>query len=103
MRAVDLALYADALAAEASSLAAQLERARGHLRRAAIEREARQALGGEDVARLEALGILVPTDLGEQRARIASLAQSLSALEQLQAWVESRLFCAREEGYALTE
>ncbi len=103
MRAVDLALYADSLAAEASSLAAQLERGRAQLRRAAIEREAKQSLGGEDVARLEALGILVPTDLGEQRARIELLAESLAALEQLQAWVESRLFCAREEGYAMSE
>ena len=58
MRSVDLALFADELAARAATLAAQLERARGRLRQAAIEREARRALEETSVARLESLGIL---------------------------------------------
>jgi predicted transcriptional regulator len=56
VRSIDLALYADELAARAATLAAQLERARCRLRQEAIEREARRALGEGSVARLEASG-----------------------------------------------
>lgn len=98
MRAVDLALYADALAAKASALAAQLERGRDALRQATIEREARRSLGAETVERLERLGVLRSVDSRAQRADIAQLAADLAALEELQAWVEAKLFAAQEDG-----
>ena len=97
MRSVDLALYADALAARASALAAQLERARGRVRRAAIEREARRELGEETVARLEKAGVLTGAGVRDQRAEMAAVAAELRALQELQAWVERRLFEARAE------
>jgi hypothetical protein len=96
MRAVDLALYADELAARASTLAAQLERARGRLRQAAIEREARRALDDALVARLEALGFLRAVDTKTARAEVVELASAVAAVEELQAWVERRLYAARE-------
>jgi hypothetical protein len=97
MRSVDLALFADELAARAATLAAQLGRARGRLRHAAIEREARRALDETSVARLESLGILRIDDPGEIRSEIQELARSLEAVEELQAWVERRLFEAAED------
>ena len=103
MRAVDLALYADTLAAEAAALAARLERSRGRLRQAAIERDARSALDEATVARLEESGLLARAGVGPERAEVAELANALAALEELQAWVEERLFAAREEGYAMSE
>jgi hypothetical protein len=81
VRSVDLALYADELAARAATLAAQLERARCRLRQKAIEREARRALGEGSVARLEALEIREP----------------VAVVEELQAWVEERLANVQEE------
>ena len=63
MRSIDLALYADALAARSATLAAQLERARDRLRQAAIERRASRALDADAVARLERLGLLAAVDL----------------------------------------
>jgi hypothetical protein len=101
MRAVDLALYADELAARASTLAAQLERARGRLCQAAIERDARHALDDGLVARLEALGFLRAADTKAARAEVAELAAAVSAVEELQAWVERRLYALRE-GLTLT-
>lgn len=97
MRSVDLALFADELAARAATLAAQLERARGRLRQAAIEREARRALDETSVARLESLGILRGAEPAEVRAEIRELAASLGVLEELQVWVERRLFDAGDE------
>lgn len=96
MRSVDLALFADELAARAATLAAQLERARGGLRQATIEREARRALDETSVARLESLGLLRPADASEIRAEIRDLARALGALEELQTWVERRLFEATD-------
>jgi hypothetical protein len=96
MRAVDLALYADELAARASTLAAQLEHARGRLCQAAIEREARRALDDGLVARLEALGFLRAGDTKAARAEVGELAAAVAAVEELQAWVERRLYAARE-------
>jgi hypothetical protein len=96
VRAVDLALYADELAARATTLAAQLERARGRLRRAAIERDARRTLDEPLVARLEALGLLSLTDTKAARAEVAELASCVRAVEELQAWVERRLYAERE-------
>src|SRR3954451_4471382 len=58
MRGVDLAIYADALAGEAASLAARAERARSRLRQAAIEKRARQELTGIAVERLQVVGVL---------------------------------------------
>ncbi len=97
MRSVDLALFADELAARAATLAAQLERARGRLRQAAIEREARRALEETSVARLESLGILRGAEPADVRAEIRELAASLGVVEELQVWVERRLFEAGDE------
>jgi hypothetical protein len=97
MRSVDLALFADELAARAATLAAQLERARGRLRQAAIEREARRALDETSVARLESLGILRGAEPAEVRAEIRELAASLGVVEELQVWLERRLFEAGDE------
>ena len=91
MRSVDLALYADELAARAATLAAQLERARCRLRQEAIEREARRARGEGSVVRLEALGLIGRSDTHAVRMEIRELAGSVAALEELQAWVEERL------------
>ena len=91
MRSVDLALFADELAARAATLAAQLERARGRLRQAATEREARRALDETSVARLESLGILRGAEPADVRAEIRELAASLGVVEELQVWVERRL------------
>jgi hypothetical protein len=97
MRAVDLAVYADVLAARASALAAHLERTRARVRQAAIERRARAGLEPDTVERLERLGVLSRADEREERADAARLAADLAAVEALQAWVEARLFEAREE------
>jgi hypothetical protein len=88
---VELAVYADALAGEAAALSARAERVRSRLRVAAIEREARSALGVDTVARLQELGLLVEPELGTLRAELRGLEESLAALEALQAWVEQRL------------
>ncbi len=97
MRAVDLAVFADVLAGRASSLAAHLARARDAIRQSAIDREVRGQLEAETVERLEALGVLSNADPREQRDEAARLAADLRAVERLQAWVEERLFEAREE------
>lgn len=95
MQAIDLAIYADGLAAEGAALAARLERARGRLRLTGIEREARHALRAETVARLQALGLLRATGEQRERIEIAELTGALEALAALQAWVEHQLFVAR--------
>jgi uncharacterized protein involved in type VI secretion and phage assembly len=97
MRSIDLALYADELAARAATLATQLERTRSRLRREAIEREARRALGEGSIARLERLGILHLADPREIRGDLRELSTSLAAVEELQAWVEARLAVVQEE------
>ena len=88
MRSVDLALYADALAGEAAALGARIERERGRLRQASIERAARAELGCAAVERLEELGLL--STRGDVEA-LAALEEALDALEVLQGWVEERL------------
>ncbi len=95
MRTVDLALYADVLAAKAASVAAQLERARDALRQAAIERDARSALDQATITRLERLGALTRPDARRLRAEVVDLAADLAALGELQAWTEARLADAR--------
>lgn len=101
MRTVDLALYADLLAAKASTLAAQLERARDALRQAAIENEVRRSLDRATVERLQRIGAVSAIDVGAQRAEVSRLADDVRALEELQAWVEARLFEAREDAGAV--
>jgi hypothetical protein len=88
VRSVDLAIYADALAGEAASLAARVERARSYLRQAAIERAARDELAPATVDRLEALGLLATRG---DHAELRELQVALDAVEELQAWVEQRL------------
>jgi hypothetical protein len=97
MRSVDLALYADELAARAATLAAQLERARCRLRQEAIEREARRALGEGSIVRLETLGLIGRCDAHAIRMEIRELAASVAAVEELQGWVEERLAAAQDE------
>jgi hypothetical protein len=93
VRAVDLALYADTLAAEAAALSARAERSRSRLRQAAIERRARAELRPEIVARLDALGVFSAADELATREEIRDLAV---ALGELQVWVE-RCLAADEE------
>jgi hypothetical protein len=97
MSAVDLAVFADVLAARASALAAKLEQARAAVHQAALEREARRALSESTVARLESIGLLEQADSRGRREEIARLAGDLTAVEELQTWVEERLFEARLE------
>ena len=91
MRTVDLAIYADTLAAEAGAVAARVERARSRLRESRIEREARRTLTRETVDRLERLGLLRPADEHRLTAELRRLEADLEALEELQAGVEARL------------
>jgi hypothetical protein len=97
MRAVDLAVYADSLAGEAAALAARAEQARSRLRQAAIEREARRDLSAATVAKVEARGLLRLLDDRAVRAEVAELEAALAAVEELQAWVETKLAAARED------
>ena len=94
MRGVDLAIYADALAGEAASLAARAERARSRMRQAAIEKRARTELTAVAVERLESLGLLGAVDELTARKELRELEAALDALEELQSWVESELSAA---------
>jgi hypothetical protein len=91
MRAVELAVYADALAGEAASLSARAERARSRIRQAAIERRARRDLTDVAVSRLQALGLLGAIDEPAARAELRELEGALEALGELQSWVETEL------------
>ena len=91
MRSVELAIYADALAGEAASLAARTERARSRLQQVAIEKRVRAELSETAIERLEALGFLGGIDERGTRAELRELETALQALEELQAWVESEL------------
>jgi hypothetical protein len=91
VRGVDLAIYADALAAEAASVAARAERARSRLRQAAIEKRARAKLTPVAVERLEALGLLGGVDEAAIKAELRELEAALDAVEELQSWLESEL------------
>jgi hypothetical protein len=91
MRSVDLAIYADALAGEAASVAARLDRARSRVRQAAIERVAREELAAATVTRLESFGLLATR---ADRAELHELEDVLDALRELQAWVERQLAAA---------
>ena len=91
MRSVELAIFADALAGEATSLAARAERARSRLQQAAIERRARAELSAATIERLEGLGLVGSIDEAATRAELRELGAALDALEELQIWVESKL------------
>jgi hypothetical protein len=91
VRGVDLAIYADALAGEAASLAARAERARSRLRQAAIEKRARRELTRATAERLEALGVFGGVDEVATRTELRELEAALDAVEELQAWLESEL------------
>jgi glycine cleavage system pyridoxal-binding protein P len=88
MHSIDLALYADTLAGEAAALAARIERERGRLRQAAVERRARDALPDVVVERLDELGLLATRG---DVTTLADLEEALDAVEALQAWVEEQL------------
>jgi hypothetical protein len=90
MRSVELAVFADALAAEAAALNARLERARSRLRRAAIEREAREALPGDMVGRLGRLGLLEADGVADT-AELDAIRLDVVAVERLQSWIEVEL------------
>jgi glutathione S-transferase len=94
MRGVDLAIYVDALAGEAASLAARAERARSRLRQAAIEKRARRELTPVAVERLEALGVFGEIDDSATRGELRELEAALDAIEELQAWLEGELASA---------
>jgi hypothetical protein len=94
MRAVELAVYADALAGEAASLSARVERARSRIRQAPIEKGARAELTALAVERLETLGLLGAVDVTAARAELRELEAALDALEELQSWVEGELEAA---------
>ena len=94
MRAVELAVYADALAGEAASLSARAERARSRIRQAAIEKRARSELTSIAIERLEALGLIGLIDEPAARAELRELEAALDALEEVQSWVEGELSAA---------
>jgi Spy/CpxP family protein refolding chaperone len=91
VRSVELAIYADALAGEAASLAARAERARSRLQQAAIEKRARAELSETAIERLEGLGLLGDIDERAVRAELRELEAALEALDELQVWVEAEL------------
>ena len=91
MRYVDLAVYADALAGEAATLAARAERARTRLRESELERAARAALPTDVVQTLVHAELLDRVDARAARAELREVEQVIAALEALQAWVEERL------------
>jgi len=97
MRAVDLAVYADTLAARSAILSTRLERARQRLRQSELEYEARRDLPAETVATLERLGVLERRPIEPDVREAAGATLELEALHALQAWVESRLCAARLE------
>jgi hypothetical protein len=103
MRSVDLAVYADALAAEAAAIAARIEQARRLLREAAIEHEARLALPPEVVPRLVELGFLRGAPIGARTAELAELVTALRAVAVFQTWVEQELAAAQGSSQAGTE
>src|SRR5215212_2407817 len=91
MRGVDLAIYADALAGEAASLAARAERARSRLRQVAIERRARAGLTPVAAERLEGLGLLGAVDEAATRRELRELGVVAAAEQDARAGVPERL------------
>lgn len=97
MRTVDLALFADVVAARSAAAEARLERARDRIRQSAIEREARRALSPVIVERLERSGVLGLADVRAERGEVKELAEALAALRELQIWIEARLGESHED------
>ena len=98
MRAVDLAVYADALAARRLVVSARLERARADAAEAAIERAATAALPRATVLALEESGVLADRcGLELAACEVARLTRAVAAIDQLQAWVEDRLAAVLED------
>jgi hypothetical protein len=91
VRSVELAVYADDLAAEASALAARAERARSRLRQVTLEREARRALPRARADLLGSAGVLGRHDERAAREELREVEAALAALAELQAWVEDEL------------
>jgi hypothetical protein len=91
VREIDLAVYTDALAGEHVALSARAERIRSKIRQAKIERRARNDLAPATVDRLESLGLLGGLDERAAHAELRELEDSLTALDELQAWVEAEL------------
>ena len=100
-RSVELAIYADALAGEAASLAARAERARSRLRQAAIEKRARRrADASVAIERLEALGLLGVID---ERRRAQELRELEDALERSRSFRLGRgASCRAQRGVSAT-
>jgi hypothetical protein len=99
MRTIDVALFVDIVAARTAALEARLDRTRDRIRQAAIERDARRALPGPTVERLERIGVLSLADLRAERREVAELVASLTALRELQTWAENRLADTQAECY----
>ncbi|MEZ5101442.1 MAG: hypothetical protein R3C15_16910 [Thermoleophilia bacterium] len=98
MRAVDLAVYADALAARRLVVSARLERARAQAAEAAIERAAVVALPHGTVLALEESGVLAHGDGLELASReVDRLARAVAAIDELQTWIEHRLAAALDD------
>jgi hypothetical protein len=92
MDRLDLELYADRLARHADRLSDDLEAARLRLSWAALEHDARAALGARRSALLEAVGVIAGEATGDDDAAlVARRRQQLGALEALQAHVEMRI------------
>jgi hypothetical protein len=92
MDRLDLELYADRLARHADRLSDDLEAARLRLSWAALEHDARTALGARRSALLEAVGVIAGEPTGDDDAAlVARRRQQLGALEALQAHVEMRI------------
>jgi hypothetical protein len=92
MDRLDLELYADRLARHADRLSDDLEAARLRRSWAALEREARVALGARQVSLLEAVGVIADASAGgDDAALVARRRQQLGALEALQSHVEMRI------------
>lgn len=92
MDRLDLELYADRLARHAERLSDDLEAARLRLSWAALEHDARAALGARRAALLEAVGVIAGEATGDDDAAlVARRRQQLGALEALQAHVEMRI------------
>ena len=92
MDRLDLELYADRLARHSDRLSDDLEAARLRLSWAALEHDARAALGARRCALLEAVGVIAGEATGDDDAAlVARRRQQLGALEALQAHVEMRI------------
>jgi Spy/CpxP family protein refolding chaperone len=91
VRSVELAIYADTLAAEAASLAPRPSARASRLRQAADRERAQRRAERRCRRAHEALGLFGGLDERATRAELRELEAALDALEELQAWVEAEL------------